>query len=192
MADAGISAHKEQEPEAAKSPPVQTPEQPHPASGQRFLCAIDGSEGSKAAFKFLLEKMVVAERGDSIVLFEACKQLSREPMEPESRFYPDLIFINDLQRKMVQEEEERRSRQQLQKLGELASAINVPCEVVVATGDPREVIPKFISEHPVEIVAVGSRGLGPMQRLFLGSVSSHLVHHLSVPVLVVSPPRAKP
>eukprot|EP00243_Klebsormidium_subtile_P002462 TRINITY_DN1489_c0_g1_i1.p1 TRINITY_DN1489_c0_g1~~TRINITY_DN1489_c0_g1_i1.p1 ORF type:complete len:188 (+),score=36.78 TRINITY_DN1489_c0_g1_i1:236-799(+) len=187
MADTDVSAHNEQATKAAPSvaaepPPVKTPgQQPPPPPGQHFLCAIDGSEGSKAAFKFLIEKMVVADRGDCVVLFEACKQLS-----------PDLIFINDLQRKMVQEEEERRSRQRLQKMGELASAISVPCEVVVGTGDPREVIPKFVAEHPVEIVVVGSRGLGTMQRLFLGSVSSHLVHHLSVPVLVVPHPRAKP
>lgn len=38
------------------------------------------------------------------------------------------------------------------------------CEVVVITGDPREVIPKFVAKHPVDIVVVGTRGLGTMQR----------------------------
>lgn len=93
-ADTSISAHSQQETKpapcvAAESLRVQTPEpeQTHRANGQRFLCAVDGSEGSTAAFKFLLEKMVVPERGDSVVLFEACKPLSREPVEPESRFF---------------------------------------------------------------------------------------------------------
>eukprot|EP00741_Cyanophora_paradoxa_P003977 tig00000743_g3864.t1 len=35
---------------------------------------------------------------------------------------------------------------------------------------------------------VGSRGLGPVKRLLLGSVSDYLAHHLPMPVLVFRAP----
>jgi hypothetical protein len=66
---------------------------PQAPGGRRLLCAIDGSEGSQAAFKFALEKMVVAQRGDDIILFEAAKPVSRERVEPEYRFIRGLLVF---------------------------------------------------------------------------------------------------
>lgn len=48
------------------------------AVGLRVLCAIDGSEGSVRAFLFALEKVVVPERGDALVLFEAARPVNRK------------------------------------------------------------------------------------------------------------------
>jgi hypothetical protein len=48
------------------------------ARGLRVLCGIDGSEGSVNAFRFALEKLVIPERGDTLVLFEAARPLNRE------------------------------------------------------------------------------------------------------------------
>jgi len=39
--------------------------------------------------------------------------------------------------------------------------------------------------EPADLVVVGSRGLGPVRSVVLGSVTTYLVHHLDVPVLVV-------
>jgi hypothetical protein len=69
--------------------------EPRAPGGRRLLCAIDGSEGSQAAFKFALEKMVVAQRGDDIILFEAAKPVSRERVEPEYRFVRGLLISFD-------------------------------------------------------------------------------------------------
>jgi nucleotide-binding universal stress UspA family protein len=42
--------------------------------------------------------------------------------------------------------------------------MQVTCELVVVVGDPREEIPDFIAKHPVDMVVVGSRGLGTVSR----------------------------
>lgn len=46
----------------------------------------------------------------------------------------------------------------------------------------------FLSDHPTDLLVLGSRGLSTAQRIFLGSVSSALVNRAPCPVLVVRPP----
>lgn len=48
-------------------------------AGRRMLCAFDGSQGSREAFKFAREKLASPNRGDSIIIFEALEPISREP-----------------------------------------------------------------------------------------------------------------
>ena len=42
-------------------------------------------------------------------------------------------------------------------------------------------------EHDVSAIVVGSRGLGGIKSLVLGSVSSGIVHHALRPTVVVAP-----
>jgi nucleotide-binding universal stress UspA family protein len=58
-------------------------------------------------------------------------------------------------------------------------------EVLVLQGEPRAVLEKAIADFSATSVVVGSRGLGGLKSLILGSVSSYLLNHVSVPVVVV-------
>jgi hypothetical protein len=42
-----------------------------------------------------------------------------------------------------------------------------------------------VSIHFGLALELGNRGLGPVSRVFLGSVSQHLVHHSTAPVMIV-------
>ncbi len=61
----------------------------------------------------------------------------------------------------------------------------VPCQTRLEIGAPREVICSVAKEEQPDILVVGSRGLGSLERLVLGSVSDYVVHHAPCPVLVV-------
>ena len=62
---------------------------------------------------------------------------------------------------------------------------------VVRLGDPRQILLEAATE--AHLLVVGTRGLGPVRHLLLGSVSSALVKHGSCPVVVVRPePDAPP
>jgi len=50
-------------------------------------------------------------------------------------------------------------------------------EVHVASGNPVEHLLKEAESGRFDVVAVGSRGMGPFRRALLGSVSDHLVRH---------------
>jgi len=78
--------------------------------------------------------------------------------------------------------EAERARAAIERLGE------TPVELVLETpgGDATDVLTARSAE--VDLVVLGSRGHGPLRRVLLGSVSTHLVRHSACPLLVV--PRA--
>ncbi|KAL9247074.1 hypothetical protein vseg_020544 [Gypsophila vaccaria] len=65
----------------------------------------------------------------------------------------------------------------------------VRAETMILEGDPKEEICKAIEQTHVDMLVIGSRGLGQIKRAFLGSVSDYCAHHASCPVLIVKPPK---
>jgi nucleotide-binding universal stress UspA family protein len=76
-------------------------------------------------------------------------------------------------------------------LGEWCSeaAASIPQRRLVLDGDPRTALLDAAEQESADLVVVGSRGLGSMRRLLLGSVSSALAEHIEVPVAIVPPGR---
>ena len=58
-------------------------------------------------------------------------------------------------------------------------------ESCVADGDAREEIIRMAEEWHADLVVLGARGLTPLKRALLGSVSTAVVRHAHCPVLVV-------
>ncbi|KAM7261769.1 hypothetical protein ACFE04_020846 [Oxalis oulophora] len=65
----------------------------------------------------------------------------------------------------------------------------VKAESLILTGDPKDMICEAVEELHVDLLVVGSRGLGRIKRAWLGSVSDYLTHHSKCPVLIVKPPK---
>jgi nucleotide-binding universal stress UspA family protein len=55
----------------------------------------------------------------------------------------------------------------------------------LVTGRPADAILDHAERIGAGLIVVGSRGLGPVKRLLVGSVSESIVHHAKCPVLVV-------
>lgn len=67
-------------------------------------------------------------------------------------------------------------------------ALGLPPERVrseVQVGDPAEEITDLARFEDYDLIVVGSRGLGPVKEILLGSVSNRVLHTAPCPVLVV-------
>jgi nucleotide-binding universal stress UspA family protein len=58
-------------------------------------------------------------------------------------------------------------------------------EAFSETGSPAVVILDFAENHPTDLIVMGSRGLGVVKGVLLGSVSQYIVEQSKCPVLVV-------
>lgn len=56
-------------------------------------------------------------------------------------------------------------------------------------GDPAEEILGLVREQPVDLICMGARGRGRITGALLGSVSTAVLHHSPVPVIVLHPAR---
>jgi nucleotide-binding universal stress UspA family protein len=73
-------------------------------------------------------------------------------------------------------------------------AATLPQELSVTTvlrhGDPAEEILALLREQPFDVLFMGARGRGRVTGALLGSVSTAVLHHSPVPVIVLHPPPA--
>ena len=68
-----------------------------------------------------------------------------------------------------------------------AAERHVEYETELLEGSPAKAILELARSRDVDLIVVGSRGLGAVKAALLGSVSSEIVHHADRPVLVARP-----
>jgi nucleotide-binding universal stress UspA family protein len=68
-----------------------------------------------------------------------------------------------------------------------ARTAGVTAEFLVWDGDPGGSIAAAAEAEQADLIVVGTRGRSGAERMFLGSVSDHVVRHAGCPVLVVRP-----
>ena len=64
---------------------------------------------------------------------------------------------------------------------------NVPVKTILASGDPAQQIIDTAKAEGVDLIVLGSRGLGTVQSLVLGSVSNKIVHYAKGAILIIKP-----
>ena len=72
-----------------------------------------------------------------------------------------------------------------QPVNEFTKKAGVTCSYIQMRGYPDEAIVAFANRHYVDLIILGSRGMGGYSRTVIGSVSNRVVHHANCPVLVV-------
>jgi nucleotide-binding universal stress UspA family protein len=138
---------------------------------KKLLLATDLSEASSSATEQAFE--LAARLGAALLVVSV--------IDPGSLLLPGGRF-----RARVDQVRERRE-QQAQALVERGRRQGIDVSFLIWTGDPGDQIVSAAEAERVDMVLVGSHGRGAVGRLFLGSVSEHVVRHAPCPVLVVRP-----
>ncbi len=146
------------------------------------LAAVDGSEGSTAALK----KAAAAARTDGaelVVVAVAPRRLISGPVLDELREYARVEHLAGGAR-----EAESLAAEDI--LAEAKQTVEDTCRDVdpvylSRAGNPADEILACAEEHAAAALYLGSRGLGTLGSLFLGSVSKEVAHAAPCPVVIV-------
>jgi len=159
------------------------------AGGERWVgLATDFSEGSRAALRWAADNLLRA--GDQLLLLHVIKEADYEQSEAilwestGSPLIPLSEFSNPITAKKYGAKPDAET---LDLLNTVAQEKEVMVVIKVLWGDPREKLCHAINDMPLSCLVIGSRGLGKLKRVLLGSVSDYIVNNATCPVTVVKP-----
>ncbi|HIH03681.1 MAG TPA: universal stress protein [Methanoregulaceae archaeon] len=136
-----------------------------------LLLATDGSENARRATATAIE----IAAGLAIPSVVVVHVVGKAPSEAE------LVRAGLDVHALLEEEARRAAGSTL----DLLDAAKVPYSLRAALGDPAGVILGIAEKEAADLLVLGSRGLGALSGLVMGSVSQKLVHLAPCPVLIV-------
>lgn len=146
------------------------------------MAAVDGSEGATAALKKAAAK-ALTDGAELVVLAVTPRGLLPRPLMDDLREFARV-------ERLAGEEAEASSVVAEDILREAKATVD-DCSKAVdpvylsRAGNPADEILACAEEHSAAALYLGSRGLGPLGTLFLGSVSNEVAHGAACPVVIV-------
>lgn len=138
---------------------------------KRIVIATDGSDGAGDAL----------EQG-----FALASELGAKVFVLYVRPGP-VSYVGAPSYQAVINEEARRAREVIDDAKVRASRYDVDVEYDVLEGDPVNGVLALARSRDADLIVVGSRGLGTVSSVLLGSVSKAILHRADRPVLVMKP-----
>ncbi len=153
---------------------------------RKILVPIDGSKHAHTALKTALELAEV--HGSVLEILHvtsysevyARTESGADDLSEDSASPPE--WIEEYMAKL-RENDEKMLSQSLREAEKLHPELEITSKLL--WGRPGKVIVSEAEEGGFDLVVIGSRGLGGLAGLVLGSVSQHVVNESKVPVLVV-------
>lgn len=137
----------------------------------KILVPVDGSDNSKRA---LDEALSMAKgTGASITIIHVIDL-------PPTVYVESQKLLDQLTAKFRQE-----SARVLGDYKAVAEKRGAKAEAVVMEGDPAEEIVRYANDGNFGMIVMGSRGLGKLKEIVLGSTSRKVLHNAKCPVLIV-------
>jgi nucleotide-binding universal stress UspA family protein len=141
----------------------------------RYILATDGSEPSFRAARFFIRQSCIGPEDELFVIY-----VFPLPSDPEC--YEGVVRLpTHADDERVAEVARPILAETLEVLAEVKGHVNE----VILVGNPAKEIVEFAMNLDVDLVVAGTRGRSPAQELYLGSISSALVHRSPCSVLIV-------
>ncbi len=145
-------------------------------SYKTIVVPVDGSENSKLAVEHAI---AIAKGGTADLLLvhvaNIVSAISSFDQTPISGGYVSEQLAEDLEEKGKEI------------LGDAMKEVpsNVTVKSVFEVGSPGPAVLAVAKKYNADLIVMGSRGLGLLKGIFLGSVSSYVTSHATCPVLIV-------
>ena len=141
---------------------------------KRILVLVDGTDNSKRALEYAAYMAQVSKASVDLlhVVNLGAEIASLTPVT--SGYVPDQV-AKDLEE----------AGAMILKEASIGFAVGTRVKAHLEIGVPTDVALEFCEENKIDLIVMGSRGLGFFKGLVLGSVSSYLVEHATCPVLVI-------
>jgi len=136
----------------------------------RVLVPFDGSELSKKALDIAITLLKQDEKIELDVITVVNTRVEYEGV---------------IDTTLLKEAKVASAKKALNEVGQTLETLSNQSRITVLEGDPAEAILEFIKDNQSDFVVMGSRGLGKIKEMFLGSVSHHVVHKAPCPVVIV-------
>ena len=140
----------------------------------RILVPVDGSAPANRAVAYATT--LAAGRDDALITLVNVQG-------PETLEVSDVSAV--MSRKADRQLAARRSKTALRKAVRICGDVQVKFETRVELGPIAETIDRLARRLDVDQIVIGSRGLGAIGRLVLGSVATKVAHLARVPVTLV-------
>jgi nucleotide-binding universal stress UspA family protein len=149
---------------------------------RRIILAIDASEATAKAVSFVQSNFQpdrsTGKSGRVPLHVSVVHVMARRPTAPiEFRFSAPWIKSEEKAKEVARRLAEK-GAQELTKAGFTA-------ESVFRIGNPAEEIIKVASKEKADLIVMGAKGLGTIDKVLLGSVSMQVLQYANCPVLVV-------
>ncbi|CAN0924496.1 Universal stress protein A-like protein [Linum grandiflorum] len=138
------------------------------------------SISSRGAFDWTLEKMVRSNTSGFKLLF-----LHVQVPDEDGFDDVDSIFASPDDFKQMARRDKARGVHLLEYFVDRCHELGIACESWIKRGDAKEVICHEVKRVQPDLLVVGSRGLGPFQRVFVGTVSEFALKHAECPVVII-------
>ncbi|KAK2661759.1 hypothetical protein Ddye_000333 [Dipteronia dyeriana] len=138
------------------------------------------SISSRGAFEWTIQKIVRSNTSGFRLHF-----LHVQVPDEDGFDDVDSIFASPEDFKSVKQRDRIRGLHLLEYFVNRCHEIGVACKAWIKKGDPKEVICREVQRVQPDLLVVGSRGLGPFQRVFVGTVSEFCVKHAECPVITI-------
>jgi len=155
--------------------------------------AVDYSPSSKFALQWALDNL--ADKGDRVVIIHVNQ--NKAPESGQSQLWEKsgspLVPLSEFRQVNLSKNYELNPDAEILDMLDTASR-QKELEVIakIYWGDAREKLCEAVDDLKLDSLVMGSRGLGQLKRVFLGSVSNYVISNANCPVTVVKEPGFKP
>jgi nucleotide-binding universal stress UspA family protein len=136
-----------------------------------LLVSVDGSPNADRAVAFAI-RMAKAVQGMKVILLNVQEQLER-------------WYAHGLASDSSREHLKQQGQAQAAAASKLLDESGCPYEFLIVFGKPAETIVQVARDHGCSGIVMGTRGLGELQNVFIGSTSFKVVQLSDLPVTLV-------